>query len=72
MNSKPAISAYEKALEMEPHAVLAMVNQAMAYARMGDTQNAHEALSNAYENQPLTAPWSISTSPLSKAQANDP
>ncbi len=67
---KPAISAYEKALEMEPRAVLAMVNQAMAYARMGDTENAHETLKKALKTSPDSAVVNFNLA-LSEAQAND-
>ena len=35
---KKAISSYNTSLKLEPRAVLAMVNESMAYARMGDDQ----------------------------------
>ncbi len=67
---KEALSAYQTALKMEPHAVLAMVNQAMAYARMGDTQNAHEALRTALETAPDSAVVNFNLA-LVEAQEND-
>ncbi len=67
---KPAISAYETALKMEPRAVLAMVNQAMAYARMGDTQNAHEKLKKAIKTAPDSAVVNFNLA-LVEAQEND-
>ena len=43
-NFKQAVASYGTALKMEPRGVLAMVNEAMAYARMGENQKATEAL----------------------------
>ena len=52
---KQAVASYETALKMEPHGVLAMVNQAMAYARMGENQKANDALQKALKVAPDNA-----------------
>ena len=49
---KQAVDSYEKALQMEPRGVLAMVNEAMAYARMGENQKANDALTKGIESSP--------------------
>jgi len=67
---KPAISSYETALKMEPRAELAMVNKAMAHARMGDTENAHEALKKALQTAPESAVVNFNLA-LVEAQGND-
>jgi len=65
-----AVSAYETALGMEPKAVMAMVNKSMAYARMGDTQNAHETLKKALKAVPDSAVVNFNLA-LVEAQEND-
>jgi len=67
---KEAVSAYGTALKMEPHAVLAMVNQSMAYARAGETQNAHEVLKKAFKTAPESAVVNFNLA-LAEAQTND-
>jgi len=49
---KGAIASYDTALQLEPHAVLAMVNKSIAYARLGNNQEAAEALHNALQIAP--------------------
>ncbi len=44
---KKAISSYNTSLKLEPRAVLAMVNESMAYARMGDVNKADDSLKKA-------------------------
>jgi hypothetical protein len=38
---KQAVASYDTGLKLEPRAVLAMVNESMAYARMGENKKAH-------------------------------
>ncbi len=49
---KQAVASYDTALRMEPRGVLAMVNEAMAYARMGKNQQANDALQKALTMAP--------------------
>ena len=58
------------ALKMEPHAALALVNQAMAYARMGDNQKANDALQKALKINPDSAAANFNMG-LLKAEQND-
>ena len=44
---KQAVASYEMALKMEPRGVLAIVNESMAYARMGENQKADDSLGKA-------------------------
>lgn len=69
-NYKKAISAYDTALSKESRAVLAMVNKAIAYARLGDTQSAHEVLMKALRMEPQNAVVNFNLA-LAEAQAND-
>lgn len=46
-NYDQAVLAYDTALKIEPRAVLAMVNKAISYARMGDAESAYEVLKKA-------------------------
>ena len=59
-----------QALKMEPHGVLAMVNQAMAYARMGENQKANDALQKALKVAPDNAAANFNMG-LLKAEEND-
>jgi tetratricopeptide (TPR) repeat protein len=68
---KQAVASYDTALKMEPHGVLAMVNQAMAYARMGDNRQAIDALQRALQAAPDNAAANFNLG-LLKAEANDP
>src|SRR5208283_811517 len=65
-----AVASYEKALEMEPRGVLAMVNEAMAYARMGENQKASDALQKALKVAPDNAAANFNMG-LLKAEEND-
>jgi tetratricopeptide (TPR) repeat protein len=49
---KQAVSSYDTALKLEPRAVLAMVNESMAYARMGEGTKADELLRRALKLAP--------------------
>jgi tetratricopeptide (TPR) repeat protein len=67
---KQAVSSYEKALEMEPRGVLAMVNEAMAYARMGKNRKADDALQRALKVAPDNAAANLNMG-LLKAEKHD-
>ncbi len=70
---KQAVASYETALKMEPRGVLAMVNEAMAYARMGETEKAEKAekaLSKALKVAPDNAAANFNMG-LIKAEEND-
>ncbi len=67
---KQAVASYEKALQMEPRGVLAMVNEAMAYARMGENQKANDALQKALKVAPDNAAANFNMG-LLKAEEND-
>ena len=67
---KQAVASYETALNMEPHGVLAMVNQAMAYARMGENQKANDALQKALKVAPDNAAANFNMG-LLRAEVND-
>jgi tetratricopeptide (TPR) repeat protein len=68
---KQAVISYEKALKMEPRGVLAMVNEAMAYSRMGENQKAEDALKKALKVAPDNAAANFNMG-LLKAEENDP
>ncbi|MFH1113353.1 MAG: tetratricopeptide repeat protein [Pseudomonadota bacterium] len=68
---KQAVASYEKALQMEPRGVLAMVNKAMAYARMGENQKAKDSLQKALNVSPDNAAANFNLG-LLKAEENDP
>ncbi len=67
---KQAVASYDKALKMEPRGVLAMVNEAMAYARMGENLKAEQALQNALKVAPDNAAANLNMG-LLKAEEND-
>lgn len=52
---KEALAEYDEALKREPQAVLAMVNAAMAHARLGETGKAEERLNAALKITPDSA-----------------
>jgi tetratricopeptide (TPR) repeat protein len=66
-----AIASYDTALKLEPRAVLAMVNEAMAYARLGENQKAEESLQKALKAAPDNAAAHFNMG-LLKAELNDP
>lgn len=68
---KQAVASYETALKMEPRGVLAMVNEAMAYGRMGENQKAIDALQKALAVAPNNAAANFNLG-LLKAEENDP
>jgi tetratricopeptide (TPR) repeat protein len=67
---KQAVASYEKALQMEPRGVLALVNKAMTYARMGENQKADEALQEALKIAPDNAAANFNMG-LLKAEEKD-
>jgi tetratricopeptide (TPR) repeat protein/cytochrome c556 len=52
---REAVDSFERALRLEPGAVLAMVNESIAYARLGMNQKAREALDKALGISPDNA-----------------
>ena len=67
---RQAVAAYQTALKIEPRAVLAMVNEAMAYARMGEMQKADDALVIALKQAPDNAAANFNMG-LLKAEEDD-
>lgn len=67
---KEAIASYDTALKLEPRAVLAMVNEAMAYARLGENQKAEDSLQKALKVAPDSAAAHFNMG-LLKAELND-
>lgn len=63
-----AISCYEKAIKLEPKVILAMVNEAMAYAGMGDRPKAASSLEKALQVAPDNA---VANFNLALLQAED-
>ena len=68
---RQAISSYDTALKLEPRAVLVMVNESMAYARMGENGKADESLRKALKIAPDNAAANFNMG-LLKAERNDP
>ena len=68
---KQAIASYDTALKLEPRAVLAMVNESMAYARLGENKKAEESLKKALKVAPDNAAANFNMG-LLKAEQNDP
>ena len=52
---KEALVEYDEAIKREPQALLALVNAAMAYARLGETAKAEERLNEALKIAPDSA-----------------
>jgi tetratricopeptide (TPR) repeat protein len=67
---KQAVTSYDTALKLEPRAVLAMVNESMAYARMGENKKADESLQKALKVAPDNAAANFNVG-LLKAEQND-
>jgi len=67
---KQAVASYDTALTLEPRAVLAMVNESMAYARMGESKKADESLKKALNVSPDNAAANFNMG-LLKAEEND-
>jgi tetratricopeptide (TPR) repeat protein len=68
---KKAITSYETALKLEPGSVLVLVNESMAYARMGDNKHAVESLNKALKVDQNNAVVNFNMG-LLKAEQNDP
>ena len=68
---KEAVASYDTALQLEPRAVLAMVNKSIAYARMGNNQEAGQALQKALDIAPESAAAHFNLG-LLKAEEEDP
>ena len=68
---KQAVASYDTALKLEPRAVLAMVNESMAYAHMGENEKADESLKKALKVAPDNAAANFNMG-LLKAEENDP
>jgi tetratricopeptide (TPR) repeat protein len=52
---KQAVASYDKALKLEPRAVMAMVNSSLAYAGMGENDKADKSLQKALKIAPDNA-----------------
>jgi len=53
--SRKAVAAYQTALQLDPQAIMAMVNMSIAHARMGETDEAEKTLLKALEQAPDNA-----------------
>jgi tetratricopeptide (TPR) repeat protein len=69
--TKKAIASYQKALKLEPQAVMAMVNSSIAYARMGENDKAEKSLQQALKTAPDSAAANFNMG-LVKAEKNEP
>ena len=58
---KQAVASYDTALKLEPRAVLAMVNESIAYARLGENQRSNDALQKALKVAPENAAANFKT-----------
>jgi tetratricopeptide (TPR) repeat protein len=68
---KEAISSYNRALEIEPRAVMVMVNTSIAYSLMGELDKGEESLQKALSISPDNAA-ALFNMGLLKAELNDP
>ena len=68
--TKKAISFYDKALKLEPQAVMAMVNSSLAYAGMGENDKADKSLQKALKIAPDNAAANFNLG-LLKAEQKD-
>ncbi len=66
-----SVASYDTALKLEPRAVLAMVNESMAYVRMGENKKADESLNKALKLTPDSAAADFNMG-LLKAEMNEP
>ena len=69
--AQEAIVSYKEALKREPHAVMAMVNTSIAFARMGETEKSEKALQNALRQAPENAVVNFNMG-LLKAEKKEP
>ena len=67
---KQAVASYDTALKLEQRAVLAMVNESIAYARLGENQRSSDALQRALKVAPDNAAVNFNMG-LLKAEQND-
>jgi tetratricopeptide (TPR) repeat protein len=67
---RSAINSYDTALWLEPRAVLAMVNESIAYARLGETKRSETSLQKALKVAPENAAANFNMG-LLKAEQND-
>lgn len=54
-DAKAAVASYRTALQLDPQAILPLVNAAIAHARMGDNDQAEQALQQALKQAPDNA-----------------
>jgi tetratricopeptide (TPR) repeat protein len=69
--TKNAIASYQKALMLEPQAVMAMVNSSIVYAQMGENGKAEQSLQKALKLAPDNAAANFNMG-LLKAEKNEP
>jgi tetratricopeptide (TPR) repeat protein len=68
---KEAITCYDRALRIEPRAVVVLVNASIAYSRTGDLDKSEESLQQALKISPENAA-ALFNMGLLKAELNDP
>ena len=54
-NAQSAVASYQTALQLDPQAILPMVNKSIAHARMGENDRAEKALQEALKQAPDNA-----------------
>lgn len=69
--TKKAVASYQMALELDPRAIMAMVNTSIAYAQMGEIEKAEKILLKALDQSPDSAEANFNMGLLS-AQQNEP
>lgn len=67
---KEAVASYDRALKIEPRAVMVMVNASIAYSRMGEVAKAENSLQKALRTAPENAP-ALFNMGLLKAELTD-
>jgi tetratricopeptide (TPR) repeat protein len=67
---KEAVASYQKALKLEPQAVMVMVNSSIAYAQMGENSKAEKSLQEALKIAPDNAAANFNMG-LVKAEKNE-
>jgi tetratricopeptide (TPR) repeat protein len=67
---KQAVASYDKALKLEPRAVMAMVNSSLAYAGMGENDKADKSLQKALNVAPDNAAANFNLGLLRAEQNN--
>jgi tetratricopeptide (TPR) repeat protein len=66
-----AVASYQTALQLDPQAIMPMVNMSIAYARMGENDQAEKALQKALKQAPDNAAANFNLG-LVKAGQNEP